>query len=705
MNENLHQLAAELGIAVRFCDAGLKRRDYEVSDSVVRFFASALGYPANTEKQAENSLFKLRDKRWHQILAPVYVRIRDDVVIDVVSPDLSSINLTAIDGDNNRINLSYEYLRDTQNYGLYYKESLRITTPLPIGYYRLEGIIGGRKCSSVLAVAPKCCYALPQDQQKLFGFAIQLYSLKSQRNWGIGDFSDLANFVDICAQSHADVIGINPINVLYHSCPENASPYMSISRTFLNPIYIDVANVPEFSAADLKEASSEAARLRAEENIDYTGVYNLKIKYLELCFARFQKTHDTQRYREYQKFCSEYGADLESLALFQALNEIECQSGNFFHNWVKTYTAPDCAAAKAFCAQHLERIEFFKFLQFETFRQFALVQDKIRTSGLKIGLYRDLAVGVGRDSAEVWGNSELFLRECGTGAPPDMFFPNGQKWGLGTFHPLKLKEQAYAPFIKILRANMQAGALRIDHVMSLMRLYVIPDKGQDGTYLYYNFDDMLNLVALESELNHCVVVGESIGNVPDGFLDKLAEKNIYSLSVLWAERWDCGNGDFKLPEFYPATAFTSIGTHDMAPLKMWWFGYDIETNFQKGIIPSETEKVVAYHRREDDRRRLLKVLDEARVWPQDKLRQGDYIYGEGYPEGIEEALERFMARSSSPVYLAQLEDILHVIVMQNLPGTDRDKHPNWRRKLPVELEKLASDIAFERCMTAIHRER
>ncbi|MBR6664034.1 MAG: 4-alpha-glucanotransferase, partial [Alphaproteobacteria bacterium] len=376
-----------------------------------------------------------------------------------------------------------------------------------------------------------------------------------------------------------------------------------------------------------------------------------------------------------------------------------------FNQWSANYVSPDCDASAKFRKEHQERIEFFKFLQFETFRQFSSVQEQIKSSGLKIGLYRDLAVGVGRDSAEFWSNPNLFMTECGTGAPPDAFFPNGQKWGLGTFHPLKLKEQAYRPFINILRSNMQAGALRIDHVMSLMRLYVIPDKDESGTYLYYNFDDMLNLVALESSLNNCIIVGESIGNVPEGFLDRLAEKNIYSLSVLWAERWNIGAGDFKHPEAYPDNAFTSIGTHDMAPLKMWWFGYDIETNFQVGIIPDEQAKVAAYYRREDDRRRLLKVLDETQVWPEDKYRHGDYIYGEGYPEGIEEALERFMARTSSPVYLAQLEDILHVTVMQNLPGTDRDKHPNWRRKLPLALEKLASDIAFVRCIAAIHRER
>jgi len=216
---------------------------------------------------------------------------------------------------------------------------------------------------------------------------------------------------------------------------------------------------------------------------------------------------------------------------------------------------------------------------------------------------------------------------------------------------------------------------------------------------------MLNIVALESHLNKCAIVGESIGNVPDGFLEAITAKNIHSLSVLWAERWDCGWGDYRQPEFYPPNAFASVGTHDIAPLKMWWFGYDIELSYSLGLIAKESERTAAYHKRETDRLKLLSALDTSGVWPQDKKRSGDYVYGQQYPEGIEEAVERFMAKTPTPVFLAQLEDILHVEKMQNLPGTDRDKHPNWRRKLPVDLEDLANDIAFIRCIKAIKYER
>jgi 4-alpha-glucanotransferase len=705
MNTDLKQLAEKLGIAIEFSDGGLNRRSYEADDKVVRFLAKAMGYGADTSEQIAKSLAEVDEKRWRHPLEPVYVCEQGNVVIDVVSSDLSNIEIWAVDDKGQRLSIAYEYLRNTEQHGLLYKESLRLTQLLNIGYYDLEVKLAGKVYKTRLAVAPQKCYDLAQ--RKIWGYALQLYALKSERNWGVGDFTDLKNFVALCARDGADIIGVNPLNTLSHDHPENASPYASISREFLNPIYIDVETVPEFLPEDKAEISGLLAELRNSELIAYTKVYPLKVKMLERCFARLQQNQNSARYHEYEAFCKREGEALNRLAAFQAIYEVETQKvWGGWRAWPAEYGTPTAGGVQSFVAEHRERVDFFKFMQFEADRQFALVHDEIKKQGLKVGLYRDLAVGVGRDSAEYWSNPERFMRDAGTGAPPDAFFPAGQKWGLGTFLPQVLKEQKYEPFIRILRANMQnAGALRMDHVMSLMRLYVIPDTLDKGTYIYYNFADMLNLVALESQLNHCVIVGESIGNVPDGFLEAIAAKNIYSLSILWAERWDSGWGDFRQPADYPENAFASVATHDIAPLRMWWFGYDIELSRNLNLLKSDAEKQEAYHKREEDRRRLLFALDKANVWPEDKPRHSDYIFGEGYPEGIEEAVERYMAKSASPVFLAQLEDFLHVEQMQNLPGTDRNQHPNWQRKVPVDLEKLSTDSAFVRCVQAIKKER
>ncbi len=707
MDENLQKLAEKAGIAVSFSDAGLQHRNYEVDEKTIRFFLKALGYPADTDSQIKTSSERLEKRRWQTVLQPIYTCRQNNVIIDIVAEDLSNINLRVRNASGCDYELGYEYQRNAVNFGRLYKEDLKITTSLDIGYYDLTATVGGKDFKTLLAVAPDKCYNALPPEKKLWGFALQLYSVKSKRNWGIGDFTDLKNFIRLCQKSGADVIGVNPLNVLSHDYPEEASPYASTSRQYLNPIYIDIEAVPEFNPADAAQFKDRLDELRASPLINYTDIYELKIKMLEKCFARFSKNKDSERQHAYDEFCLSQGESLQRLAVFQALYEQQTKTvWGGWRAWPKEYRSPTTLGTRKFAAENKTRIEFFKFMQFEAARQLNEVGTESKACGLRIGLYCDLAVGVGRDSAENWSNTGLFIKDAGAGAPPDAFFSSGQKWGLGAFLPRELKEQKYQPFIRILRANMQnAGALRIDHVMSLMRLYIIPDAGNLGTYLYYNFEDMLNIVALESCLNKCMVVGESIGNVPQGFMEAIRSRGIYSLSVLWAERWNDGRGDFKAPAQYPPAAFASVGTHDMAPLRMWWFGYDIELNFSLGIIKTPAEREGAYHQREADRKKLLTALDEAGVWPTDKPRCGDYLFGEKYPEGIEEAVMRFMAKSAAPVFLAQLEDILHVEKMQNVPGTDRDKYPNWRHKLPVNLEDLPEDPAFIRCIDAICKER
>lgn len=714
MRAKLDELCRKLGIATKFVDAGLVRREYEIEEDTVCFFANKFGCKTGSDEDIEKSLTDLDKKRWQRALENIYVVEEDKTEFDFIIPcdfENTDFELCLKDRQSGKDcdvsfevvnNQEYKKIRRTSYVRLWFK----ITSPLVPGYYEVNLKAGDKRFKTVLAVAPKRCYQNPAlENKRPWGFALQLYSVRSERNWGVGDFTDLKNFIKICARCGADLIGLNPLNTLMHDYPECASPYQSVSRLFLNPIYIDVEAVPEFQAEDKGEFESEIFECRNSELIRYNLIYPLKIKIMEKLYPRMLK--NTKRRQEFEAFCKEQGRDLERLAVFQCLYSENAKNRcGGWRAWDEEYRNPNSLAVREYAEKNAEKINFFKFLQFEADRQFREACETVEKENLQIGLYRDLAVGVGQDSAEVWSNQDLFFKEAGAGAPPDAFFPTGQKWGLGAFNPNVLKDEAYEPFIKILRANMRhAGALRIDHVMSLTRLYIIPDKKETGTYIKYNFADMLNIVALESYLNKCAIVGESIGNVPDGFIEALRCKNIYSLSVLWAERKDGGWGAFNSPEEYPADAFTSVGTHDMAPLRMWWFGYDIEQAFRLGMIRNEEERTDAYKKREADRWKLLQALDESCVWPEDNPRKGNYIYGEAYPEGIEEAVHRFVAKSRSVVFLAQPEDILHVEKMQNLPGTDYDKHPNWRRKLPVSLEKLENDIAFIRNIAAIHRER
>lgn len=715
MNQLLKDLADKLGILTKFHDAGTLKKEYNVDERVIKFFADKLGYTTNSEEAIKASICRLEQKRWLNALESIYVRDIDKIEFDVVIKEEDADKdfvLTLYDQQKKvEIKPSYDVVFECDSGDIFCnkfnKMRIEVKTELEVGYYDISLQVGEEKYSSVLAIAPKECYEneiLKKD--KIWGVALQLYAMRSRRNQGVGDFTDLAEFAKICGKNGADIIGLNPLNVLMHDFPENASPYSSISRLFLNPIYIDVEAVPEFSAEDLKGFEKDLDEVRNAQYIEYEKVYPLKIKILERTFKRIQKSKTSKYYKDFTAFCKENGKKLDDLVLFQVIyHEQKDYVWGGSLAWPEVLQDVNSPETRAYIKTKKAQVEFFKFLQFEADRQLKHAFETAEKSGLKIGFYRDLPVGVGKDSAEMWMNKNFFIGDSGAGAPPDAFFQTGQKWCLGAFNPIALKNEKYQPFIEILRANMRyAGAIRIDHVMSLMRLYVIPDNKDIGTYIIYNFDDMLGIVAIESVLNKCVVVGESIGNVPEGFLDRLHEKNIYSLSVLWAERWP-GNDWFKNPEDYPLNAFASVGTHDMTPLTMWWFGYEIELYSALGMIKSEEEKIAAYKLREEDRKKLLAALDYNDTWPDGVLRKSDYLYGEGYPEGMTEAVEAYAARSKSQVFLTQLEDIFEVTELQNLPGTDRDKHPNWRKKLPINLEDYAKDERFVRCIKAIREAR
>ena len=712
MTSSLQKLADTIGILTSYTDAC--NQEHEIEDNVIRLLAEKLGYQAGNEEEIARSIELYHKKRWQKTLESISVVEQKDIWFDVVLPenhDTSDLKLRLRYRGNERsfepgFGVFDEGGRYTIGHTVYKKVVVKINGRLEVGYYEIELETGSKKYKSVLAVAPEKCYANETlEKERLWGFAVQLYSLNSSRNWGIGDFTDLYNLVDICKRSGADVIGLNPLNVLSHDFPEDASPYGSVSRLFLNPIYIDVEKVPGFTPEDMASCRDKVAGLRDSELIQYTPVYELKITMLEKLYRRMLQDKKSPYYADYEAYCRRKGAELDKLALFQALSEERAHTvWGGWKAWEEEYRNSNSRAVAEYAKKHHERIGFFKYLQFEAERQFDAVKKHIDEQGLKIGLYRDLAVGVCQNSAELWGDYETFIKDAGAGAPPDELFCNGQNWGLGAFHPEVLKERAYEPYIKVLRANMHnAGALRIDHAMGLMRLFVILNQEECGSYVLYNFADMLNILAIESWLNRCTIVGESIGIVPEGFIEKMAEKNIGSLSVLWVER-PLGSSDFKSPSEYPAKAFASVGTHDMPPLKMWWFGYEIAEKHKLGIY-TEEQMNWCYHERELERRKLLFALDSNAVWPEDKPRRGDYLYGEAYPEGIEEAVHRFVARAPSEVFLSQLEDILHVEKMQNVPGIDRDQHPNWRRKLPVRLENLESDIAYVRNIAAIKKER
>lgn len=710
MSELLKQLATELNISTSFtyCSGGVEKNNI-VSDEVLRFFIKNMGYDAKDDAEIEASLKRLHKKRWQRTMEAIYVVEEDDKEFDVVLSDEEFASVVAVSiapegtQDYKPLAVSWrEVERNEDGRTVLVKKVARVDETVDLGYYdvKVKTIKGDYR--TILAVAPKQCYALnKKGKEKIFGFALQLYALKSRRDWGVGDFTDLMDMVNILANSGGDIIGLNPLNVLQHSYPETASPYASVSRLFLNPIYIDVEKVPFYEDGDKDGQAIWFAK--EKETIDYTAVYRAKIKALRNIFARLSAHKNSDYYKEFEAFKKADTGELHRLAVFEVLKE-EKKNDKLPKNWEKTLGSSMGSGVEKFAAEHAEEIEFFKFLQFEADRQLKMVAEEVQKRNMAVGLYRDLPVGVSQDSAEVWNDRYLYMQESGAGAPPDNAFPTGQKWGLGAFNPFELKERGYKPFIRILRANMRyAGAVRIDHIMGLSRLYVIPDNGDAGTYIRYNEKDLLNILSLESQLQKCVVVGECIGNVEGTFRDRLTARNIYSLGVLWCERTD-SNGTMRRPHEFDKKYVASIGTHDMPPLKAWWYAVEL-TKMKELKLLTDEEVANAYHWREHERQLLLEALDSEGVWPENNLRKSDYLYGDGFPEGMDEAVHAYMSKTNSEIFIIQPEDMFLSMRLQNLPGTDIDKYPNWRTKLPIDIEDIESSDAYQRNIGAIKKWR
>ena len=595
---------------------------------------------------------------------------------------------------------------------------LALSTTLPPGYHQVDLFAGGTIVAhTCCAVAPATCYVPvgPRDE-RTWGAAAQLYGLRSDRNWGIGDFTDLATLADQWGARGAGVIGINPLHALTPSQPWRASPYSPSSRQFRNTLYLDVEAIAEFRECARARAyvasaefQAELAASRAAALVDYAAVAAAKGPMLELLYRHFRTRHleaGDARANAFRGYVARGGDALYRYALFEALQE-------HFHRddpdvwgwpaWPGPFRNPDAPAVARFAADHAERVDFFIYLQWQAELQLAAAADRAREAGLSIGVYTDLAVSIDRGGAEAWANQDLYAMRASVGAPPDAFNMRGQDWGLPPMVPARLSAVAYKPFLDTLRANMRhAGALRIDHVMGLARLFWIPAGSQpaEGAYVRYPFDDLLGLLALESHRHRCLVIGEDLGTVPDYVRTALARNAILSYRVLIFER--DGEGDFKPSATYPPEALVTTSTHDLPTLAGWWAGADIDLRAAHGLIATDADRVAQVAERARDRVRLLAALQRAGLLPPEIGTDPDAL--PAMDGQLARAVQGYLSAAPSRLLVVQLEDVVNVSEQANLPGTT-DTHPNWRRKLPVPLERWTEDSRFNALTTTLARER
>ena len=539
---------------------------------------------------------------------------------------------------------------------------------------------------------------------RVFGLALQLYGLRSARNWGIGDFEDLARLAEYIAGLGADFVGVNPLHALFPADPTRISPYAPSSRAFLNPLYIAPDRVPGFAElADRDALTAELADLRGTELVDYVPVHRVKFRALDALFAHFTKTAAPTAKATFARYCREQGEALANHALYEALAEHFVAEGGSvaWLTWPDAYHDPNSLAARDFARAARQRIAFFQWLQWIADMQLADAQRRAKAAGMRIGLYLDLAVGVAPDGATSWSEGRAVARAARIGCPPDPFSTEGQDWGLVPFSPLGLEAARYEPFRALLRANMcHAGALRLDHAMGLQRLYWIPEgeSAREGAYVRYPFRALLEAVAEESCVFGTIVIGEDLGTVPAGFTDTMVRAGLLSYQVLYFGR---SGQRFQPPEDYRREALVCASTHDLPTLKGWWTGTDIDWRVRTG----RATKAEAEIRRQDrlaERTGLIEALAEAGLLPAPAAAHA--LAAPALSDAALIAAHRFLARTPSRLFAVQLDDALGTVEQANLPGTV-DEHPNWRRKMAVGIEELRDHALFRAVTEAVAAER
>jgi 4-alpha-glucanotransferase len=586
---------------------------------------------------------------------------------------------------------------------------------LPPGYHELEAkIAGGGADTCLLILSPPECYepAAILGGSRQWGIAVQLYTLRSRGNWGMGDFSDLRLLVRWAASHGAGFIGLNPLHALAPADPDRASPYSASSRHFLNVLYIAVPLVPEFQecvAARERLADPSIAErlqgLRSRELVDYRGVADLKLEMLALLYRDFCDRHlafDSDRARVFRAFVASGGHALQMHARFDALDRYfrtAMATASGWLSWPEEYRDVNGRAASGFAAQHPREVEFYAYLQWLAHEQLREAQALARELGMPIGLYGDYAVGANPSGSETWTDQSSYRMGAEIGAPPDPLALKGQGWGIPPQDPWMMQEQRLQGFARLIRNNMRYyGALRLDHVMALFRLWWVPAgfPPTEGAYVHYPLQQLLTVLALESERSACLVVGEDLGVVPDEMRHAMPEFGLYHYKVLLFEKLD---GRFRRPDEYVRKALATATTHDMPTLRSYWEGRDIELRRRLNLYPSTEVENDVVRERERDREVLLTALQEQGLRPAQPATPTD-----AFTADLAHALHLYLARSPTLLVALQIEDLLGETLPVNVPGTDRE-YPNWQRKVSADIEDIAGRADLAGHLEEIRRAR
>lgn len=576
--------------------------------------------------------------------------------------------------------------------GVRYSRRVVMCGALPLGYHALTVKSPKRISEGQLAVVPEKAF-VPDNLDagaRIWGVIVQLYTLRSKRNWGIGDLTDLRLLIQKTADAGAGIVGLNPLHVLCTPNEYHCSPYSPSDRRYIEPLYIDPELVEEF-ATKMRPSSETLEALRGGTSVDYKGVYAAKIAAFKAMFAVFKQQHlaaQSSRAKAFERFVEKEGDALHGYCVYQVMRDAGLHD-------------IDVSQAVLSTGQQ-ERVDFYAYLQWLAQTQMAECQDLAEDLGMSVGLMRDLAVGADGGGAEVTSTGDLFCKQASVGAPPDPLAERGQNWGLPPMDPALMRATKFEHFINLLRTNMaNCGALRIDHAMALMRLWWCPPghTADYGAYIYYPFPEMLGLLKLESIRNRCMVIGEDMGVVPDEFREAIIGGAVFTNKLFYFER--AHDNQFKAPADYMPRALAMLTNHDVPTLASWWASTDIDLREKLDLLDDAIPVEEVRAERLRDKHRLIDWLEHANV---DLPAEREELIAQPLSRALVAKILTCGAKVASQIFVIQLEDLELMDAPVNVPGTST-QYANWQRKLADDLDDVFANPAIQAVMADITKER
>lgn len=732
-SDQLWKLAGLYGIVPEYYD--VSGRKHLTTEGTVKAILRTMQVEIESEDALRHEIDRKSAKPWDDLVLPVMVisvnhqpcaisvyiplgnRALSDILLSWTITDESGIQESFSCSGDGLVADEEKWLNDIR----YVKVLLTDDRSRDIGYYTVhvsctyssgdEDDKNIHQKTMRLIITPDSCYLPdPLKIEQAKGLSVNLYAVRSEKNWGIGDFGDLRDIVVTLGKLGGNFVGINPLHAIPNTMPYGISPYSPISRLFRNAVYLDINSIPEVASSSkarkfIKSSKfkKELETLRNADLIDYERVADLKRSVLMFAFETFLERDvkgDTERGNSFKNFLKEENPGIGMFALYSVLRDhmISTRGIYAWQDWPVEYHDPSSASAQEFSREHSETVLFHQYVQWLIDEQLEEVQKASREHGLTVGLYNDLAVGSIAGGSDSWSFGGTLAAHIDVGAPPDDFSVNGQSWGFPPMIPDNMKKSGYELFIRTIRQNMKhAGALRIDHALGLFRMFWIPSglSPKEGAYVTYPAEDLLRIIALESVRNKVVVVAEDLGTLEESFREMLQRFDMLSYRLFYFER-NYPDPSFRQLDAYPEGALCAVTTHDLPTLYGFWQGKDIEIKKNLGMYQNDDQWKHDLAMRARDRELILAVLRQHGLISEAASSDGPMT-----PE-LCEAVYLYLSMTPCRMLLVSLDDVIGTIDQQNLPGTVTE-YPNWKQKIPLTLSEIISDGRLANLFSAFRR--